>query len=61
MQRIADDYANSDLTVEVGCRLHRLVALLHDTHYDDLTEERIGQLEALAQSWRWMNAAGERV
>jgi hypothetical protein len=58
---IADEYANKPITLAPGSRLHRLVALLFDTHYDDLTDERIKELEEHAQSWRWMNAAGRRV
>jgi hypothetical protein len=61
MAKIADRYQNEDLKVEAGTRLHRLVAMLFDTYYDDLTDNRIAQLEALAESWRWMNADGERV
>jgi hypothetical protein len=61
MQRIAPEYANDRITFEPGERLHRLVALLCDTNYDDLTDARIADLEASVESWRWMNAAGERV
>lgn len=60
--RIASEYADKPITLVPGqSRLHGLVALLCDTYIDDLTDERIHELEALAQSWRWMNAAGERV
>lgn len=61
MPKIAEQYARGTLTLEPGNRLHQLVAILFDTHYDDLTDERIAELEAHAQSWRWMNADGERV
>jgi hypothetical protein len=60
MQRIAPEYANSDLTVKPGSRLHRIVALLFDTHYDDLTEARIAEIEHSIETWRWCDAAGRR-
>ncbi len=61
MQQIAADYANAELKVRPGDRLHRLMALLFDTYFDDLSEERIAELERSVESWRWMNAAGQRV
>jgi len=60
MQPIQDEYM-CDLKVEVGTRLHRLVAMLFDTYYDDLTDEHIADLERQVESFRWMNAAGERI
>lgn len=61
MPLIHERYAFQQITVKPGDRLHRLVAILCDTHYDDLTDDRIAELEQHAQSWRWMNADGERV
>jgi len=61
MTKIAACYAHETLQVEPGNRLHRLMSILFDTYYDDLTEARIEQLEELACSWRWMNADGERL
>lgn len=61
MTRISDTYANMTLKLEPGDRLHRLVAILFDTYYDDLTPDRISELEQLAESWRWMNAEGQRL
>lgn len=61
MVKIAPEYANDRIVLEPGNRLHRLNAILADTYYDDLTDERIDELERIALSWRWMNAAGERV
>lgn len=58
--KIADSYMR-ELTIKPGDRFHRLVAMLFDTHYDDVTDERLGELERLVGSWRWMNAAGERI
>lgn len=41
-------------------RLHRLVARLFDTHIDDLTDERIIEIEALADTFRLTHADGSR-
>lgn len=61
MQEINPQYLSRELKVKPGDRLHRLVALLFDTHYDDLTEERLCDLEAHIAKFRWMNASGKRV
>ena len=58
---IAPEYLNEKLTVKPGDRLHRLVAMLFDTYIDDLTDERIADLEAHIAQFRWYNADGERV
>jgi hypothetical protein len=58
---IAPEYADAPIRLKPGDRLHRLVAILADTWYDDLTDDRIAQLEALAQSWRWMGADARRL
>lgn len=59
---IAPEYADAPITLKpFSSRLHRLVAILCDTYYDDLTDDRIAQLEGLAQSWRWMGADGRRL
>lgn len=60
-QLIAPEYANSELKVKPGDRLHRLVALLFDTYFDDLSDDRITELERHIEGWRWCNAAGKRV
>jgi hypothetical protein len=60
-QKIAQEYLNETLKLRPGDRLHRLVAMLFDTYYDDLTEDRIAELEAHVEQFRWMNAAGQRV
>ena len=60
-QKISNDYLLKEFRLRPGDRLHRLFAILGDTYYDDLTDARIIQLEELAQSWRWMNASGQRV
>lgn len=58
---IAPEYLNSELTVKPGERLHRFVAMLFDTYYDDITDERIADLEATVENFRWMNASGQRL
>lgn len=61
MQYIDPEYLNSELKVQPGSRLHRLVAMLFDTCIDDLTEARIAELEEHVAQFRWMNASGKRV
>lgn len=61
MQKIQDEYAHRRLIVEPGDRIHRIVALLFDTWIDDLTDERIAELEQMIERFRWMDASGERV
>ena len=59
---ILPEYAEEPITLKpYSSRLHRLVAILADTWYDDLTDDRIAKLEAMAQSWRWMGADGRRL
>lgn len=58
---IDEEYLKKELTVRPGNRLHRLVAMLFDTHYDDLTDQRIAELEEHVARFRWMNASGKRV
>jgi hypothetical protein len=60
-QLIAPEYADARLDVRPGDRLHRLVAMLFDTYCDDLSDERIAELERQVESFRWMNAAGQRL
>ena len=58
---IAPEYADQELRVKPDSRLHRLVAMLFDTYIDDLSEERIAELERHVESFRWCNAAGKRI
>jgi peptidoglycan/xylan/chitin deacetylase (PgdA/CDA1 family) len=60
MQKIAPEYANAELTVRPGDRLHRIVALLFDTYYDDVTDH-IAEIERSIEAWRWCAADGKRV
>lgn len=57
---ISEDYLRDNITLRPGDRLHRLVARLSDTYYDDLTDERIVELERHVDEWRWMHANGSR-
>lgn len=61
MQKIADEYLNRTHQIKPGDRLHRLFALLADTYYDDLSDQRIEELEHQVEGFRWMNAAGQRL
>lgn len=58
---IAEEYLERELRIRPRYdRLHRLVARLCDTYYDDLTDERIEQLERQVDEWRWMHADARR-
>ncbi len=61
MQNVSPEYLNAEITSKPGGRLHRLIAMLYDTYFDDLTDERIAELEASVERFRWMNANCERV
>lgn len=58
---ISADYANSKIEIEPDSRLHRLVAMLVDTWYDDLTDDRISELEQKVAEFRWMDSTGKRL
>ena len=55
---VAEEYLQREHTVKPRDRLHRLIARLGDTHYDDLTDERIEALEQFADSFRVTHADG---
>ena len=61
LKPVAADYLNDVLTLQPGNRLHRLVARLFDTYYDDLSEDRIAELERLADTFRATHADGQRL
>lgn len=61
MQNIADEYASATFTITPGERLHRIVALLFDTYFDDLTDARIAEIEQFIERFRWCDANGKRV
>lgn len=60
-QWIDPEYLNRELRLRPGDRLHRLVAMLFDTYIDDLTDDRIAELEEHVAQFRWMSAGGKRV
>lgn len=60
LKPIADEYLRDEIRLEPGDRLHRLVARLGDTWIDDLSEDRIIELEQLADTFRITHASGAR-
>lgn len=60
LKPVADDYLRDFIKLNPGDRLHRLVARLGDTWIDDLSEDRIIELEQLADSFRITHASGAR-
>jgi len=54
-------YLRDRITLAPGDRLHRLVARLLDTWIDDLTDERIVELERLIDTFRRTHADGQRL
>lgn len=58
LKPVADEYMRDEHRFRPGERLHRLVARLGDTWIDDLTEDRIIELERLADSFRLTHADG---
>ncbi len=60
LKPISNDYLRDNITLKPGDRLHRLVARLGDTYYDDLSDERINELEQLADTFRITHADGSR-
>jgi len=58
---VSPEYLHRELRLSPGDRLHRLVAMLFDTYYDDLTDERIAELEEHVAKFRWMTASGKRL
>eukprot|EP00873_Tetraselmis_striata_P030352 jgi/Tetstr1/450616/TSEL_037652.t1 len=53
---IADEHLGETHIIKPGDRFHRLISRMADTYYDDLTDERIEQLERQVDEWRWMHA-----
>ena len=49
---------NEEITVRPGDRLHPLLALISDTHIDDLPNYRLQQLEEMVRGWRITRADG---
>lgn len=53
---ISEYYLSETHIIRPGDRLHRLVSRLLDTHYDDLSEDRIEEIERHVDTFRWMHA-----
>jgi hypothetical protein len=47
--------------IREGEKLWPLVQIVRNTHYDDLTEDRVQQLVAMIDSWRITDAEGRRI
>lgn len=60
LKPVAADYLGQIIILKPGDRLHRLVARIADTWYDDLPEDRIIELERLADEFRLTHADGSR-
>jgi len=61
MKPISSEYLTQTFEVKPGDRLHRLIARMADTYFDDLSDDRIEALEQFVDDWRWMNASGTRL
>jgi hypothetical protein len=61
LKPISDEYLSVEHRIRPGDRFHRLVARMTDMWFDDLTDNRIEELERRVDEWRWMNANGERI
>lgn len=61
LKPVSDDYMRDVINLKPGDRLHRLVARLCDTYYDDLSDDRIVELELLADTFRITHADGKRL
>lgn len=61
LKPVSTDYVRDVFTLRPGDRLHRLVARMSDTHIDDLSDERIIEIERLADTFRITHADGKRL
>ena len=57
---IDPEYLSEPHTIKRGDRFFRLVSRLTDTYYDDLSDDRIEELEAHIDQWRLCHADGTR-
>jgi hypothetical protein len=58
LKPISPAYLDNPIQVRPGDRLHRLIARLHDSHIDDLTDAAIESLEVMADEFRLTDASG---
>lgn len=61
LKPIDGTYLRDVIRLNPGDRLHRLVARLCDTYIDDLSDDRILELERLVDSFRATHANGSRL
>ena len=61
LKEVSRDYLTETHVIKPGDRLHRLVSRLADTYYDDLSEDRIVELELHADTFRLTHADGLRL
>lgn len=47
--------------IDEGDKLWPLVQIIRDTHYDDLTADRVQQLVEMVDSWRITDANGKLI
>lgn len=60
MKPIAPEYLAQTHEVKPGDRFHRLIARMTDTYFDDLSDDRIEELERTVDEWRWCHADATR-
>lgn len=60
LKPVADEYMRDEIRLRPGDRLHRLVARLGDTWIDDLSDERIVEVERFIDSFRLTHSDGKR-
>jgi hypothetical protein len=61
LKPIAEEYLRDEIRLRPGDRLHRLVARLSDTWFDDLSDDRIVELEHHADNFRLTHSSGKRL
>lgn len=61
LKPISEEYLRSEHRIRPGDRFHRLISRMTDMWIDDISDDRIEELEAKVDEWRWMNAAGCRL
>ncbi len=59
LKPISDQYLQAEHRSRPGDRFHRLISRMTDMWVDDLSDERIEELERKVDDWRWMNANGD--
>ena len=61
LKPVSEVYLRAERRIGPGHRLHRLISRIADTYYDDVSDDRLEELERIVDGWRWMNASGERI